>query len=71
MGAAAIRAFIESWLGAYEEWKSDWEETRDLGNGVVFGVNRQDGRLAGSPGSVRERYGLTFTFDGAGLIRGS
>jgi SnoaL-like domain len=65
VGAAAIRRFAEDWLASYEEWESDWEEAQDLGNRVVFGVNRQDGRLAGSEGRVQERYALTFTFDAA------
>jgi len=67
-GAAAIRSFAEDWDAAYDEWETEWEEVQDLGNGVVFGVNRQDGRLAGSKGTVRERYGLTLTFNAAGLI---
>src|SRR5271168_195589 len=67
-GVAAIRSFVEDWVGAYEEWESEWEEVQHLGNGVVFGVNRQDARLTGSKGKVRERYGLTLTFNAASLI---
>jgi ketosteroid isomerase-like protein len=67
-GAAAIRSFAEDWAAAYDEWEAEWEEVQDLGNGVVFGVNRQDARLAGSKSKVRERYGLTLTFNAAGLI---
>ena len=55
-GAAAIRSFAEDWAAAYDEWEAEWEEVQDLGNGVVFGVNRQDARLAGSePDRVRRR----------------
>ncbi len=67
-GAAAIRKFGQDWGAAYDEWEAEWEELQDLGNRVVFGVHRQDGRLAGSKGRVQERYGLTLTFNAAGLI---
>jgi len=67
-GAAAIRAFLEDWLAAYEEWDNQWEEVVALDNRIVFTVNRQDGRLAGGMGKVQERYALTFTFGTAGLI---
>jgi ketosteroid isomerase-like protein len=67
-GPAAIRAFLEDWLIAYEQSENRWEEIEDLGDGVVFTVNRQDGRPAGSKGRVQERYALTFRFGGAGLI---
>jgi len=44
-GRAAIRGFIEDWLGTYEQhdWKAD--EVRDVGNGVVFVVVCQRARL--------------------------
>jgi ketosteroid isomerase-like protein len=69
-GPAAIRAFLEDWIAAYEEWDNQWEEVRALGNGIVFSVNRQDGRLAGGEGKVQERYALTVRFGSAGLIDG-
>jgi ketosteroid isomerase-like protein len=54
-GPAAIRGFLEEWWGAFEELRYELEEVRDLGNGVVFAVVRQDGRPAGSTGYVRAR----------------
>src|SRR6266849_2113967 len=56
-GRAAIRSFLEDWFGAYEEWEIGLEEVRDLGNGVVFAVVVQNGRLVGSKGHVRQREG--------------
>ena len=37
-GRAAIRGFMEDWLGSYEEWEREAEELLDLGNGVAFAV---------------------------------
>jgi len=37
---AAIRGFLEDWLGAYEEYEIEAEEILDLGNGVVLFVIR-------------------------------
>jgi limonene-1,2-epoxide hydrolase len=68
-GPAAIRAFLEDWLVGYDHWDNEWQEIQDLGDGVVFTVNRQDGRPAGSKGRVQERYALTFTLGAAGLIQ--
>jgi len=51
-GVAAIRGFLEDWLGAYEEFKVEPQELLDLGSGVVFCVARQKARLAGSTGLV-------------------
>ena len=52
-GVAAIRGFIEDWLANYEEFAVALEEVRDLGNGVTFGVFRQQGRLVGSSGHLQ------------------
>ncbi|HEX5225401.1 MAG TPA: nuclear transport factor 2 family protein [Solirubrobacteraceae bacterium] len=57
VGHAAIRGFIEEWLGAYEELEYRLEEARDLGNEVVFTVVVQSGRPAGSAGHVQQREG--------------
>ena len=51
-GAAAIRSFLEDWLGSYEKYEDDQEEGLDLGNGVVFVVSRLDARPVGSAGRM-------------------
>jgi len=56
-GRAAIRRFIEDWFDAFEELHFEFEEISDLGNGVVFGVLIQEGRLVGSASHVRQREG--------------
>ena len=52
---AAIRGFLEDWLGAYEEFEMEPEEILDLGSGVVFVVTRLTGRPVGSRGSALMR----------------
>jgi|SRR3981081_853387 ketosteroid isomerase-like protein len=54
-GRAAIRRFFEDWFDSYEEWAMEIETIFDLGSGVVYGVNDQQARLAGSSGTVRFR----------------
>src|ERR1700730_9077135 len=51
-GRAAIREFFEDWFDAYEEWAMETETVVDLGDGVVYGVQEQKGRVAGSSGAV-------------------
>jgi ketosteroid isomerase-like protein len=61
-GVAAIRGFIEDWLANYEEFAVTLEEVRDLGNGVTFGVFRQQGRLVGSSGHVQLRHAAVYVW---------
>jgi ketosteroid isomerase-like protein len=48
-GSAAIRAFAEDWLGAWEEFELAVEEFLDLGNGVVLATVFQHARLTWQP----------------------
>ena len=57
-GHAAIRAFFEEWVGAYDDFQFEFEEVHDLGNGVAFAVAVQNARLAGSTGLVQARYAV-------------
>jgi ketosteroid isomerase-like protein len=59
-GHDQVRQMWEEWSGAYEEWDIDIDLVDDLGNGVVFVVNHQQGRLAGSSGHVRARGAFLF-----------
>jgi ketosteroid isomerase-like protein len=59
-GRAAIRRFIEDWFDAFEEVHFEFEEVSDLGNGVVFGVLIQEGRLVGSAAHVGQREGWVY-----------
>jgi SnoaL-like domain len=57
-GVAAVRGFLEDWLGNYEDFGVTLEEVRDLGNGVTFSVILQHGRLVGSSGHVQLRNAM-------------
>jgi ketosteroid isomerase-like protein len=59
-GRGAIRGFAEDWFGGYEELKPELEEVSHLGNGVVFAVVIQEGRLVGSAGHIRQREGWIY-----------
>jgi ketosteroid isomerase-like protein len=59
-GHVAIRSLWQEWFGAYEEYETELEQCRDLGNGVVLAVVRQDARPAGSTGRVRQRPVFVF-----------
>jgi ketosteroid isomerase-like protein len=60
-GAAAVRAFMEDWLGAYDEFELEVEELDDLGNGVLFQVAVQRGMPRGSMARLEVRYGSVST----------
>jgi ketosteroid isomerase-like protein len=68
-GRDAIRAFLEEWLGAYEEYEQEVEDLRDLGNGVTFAVFLQRGRPAGSNKWVEFRDARVFCWADGLLAR--
>jgi hypothetical protein len=68
-GRAAVRRYLEEWIGSYEEqvlgeWKGE-----DLGNGVVFAVVRFDARPHGSDATVRERWAFTVEWAAGVIVR--
>jgi ketosteroid isomerase-like protein len=54
-GRETIRRHFEDWRAPYEEYETDLEECRDIGNGVVFAVARQTGRARDSAGRIQQR----------------
>jgi ketosteroid isomerase-like protein len=68
-GRAAIRGFAEDWLGSYEDFEIELQEVLDLGNGVVFVVNRLKGRLAGSTGDTQLRQAWVQVWVDAMMVR--
>ena len=66
-GLPAIRRFVEDWIGNYDEYHQELVEGQDLGNDVVFALNRQDARLAGTTSRVQELWSFTVTWR-AGMI---
>jgi ketosteroid isomerase-like protein len=68
-GLAAIRAFFEDWMRAYEEYEMKLEETLLLGNEVVLAVAMQKGRPAGGSGEVRLRYASVSVWENGLIVR--
>ena len=68
-GVAAIRDFLQDWIGAFEELEIDVEELLDVGNGVVFVVLIQQGRPVGSMGDVRYRFAWVSTWADGFVVR--
>jgi ketosteroid isomerase-like protein len=54
-GRETIRRHFEDWRAPYEEYETDLEECRDIGNGVVFAVARQTGRAPHGAGHIQQR----------------
>ncbi len=68
-GLAAIRAFFEDWIGAFEEFEMKAEEIVDLGNGLTFTVARQIARSAGSSTYLRLRHGAVAEWANGVIVR--
>jgi ketosteroid isomerase-like protein len=70
-GAAAIRAFIEDYFGAFDELAYELEDAADFGGGVTFAVVAQHARPVGSPAPVRMREGYIVVWEEGMIVRGS
>jgi hypothetical protein len=68
-GPAAIQAFFEDWIGAFDGYAVEIEELLDLGNGVVFTVGRQRGRPRGSRSSLELQHAAVFVWAGEVAVR--
>jgi len=68
-GRTAIRGFWGDMTVAYEEFEFQLQEILDLGNGVIFGVERASGRLVGSTGRVEERYAIVAVWEQGLIVR--
>ena len=68
-GVAAIRGFIEDWIGSYDQLAFEVQDIVDLGAGVVLAVNRLRGRLAGGSGEVRLRGGWIYEWADSRIVR--
>jgi ketosteroid isomerase-like protein len=68
-GLAAIRAFFNDWIGAFEEFEMKVEELVDLGNGVVFGVAHQKAVSAGSSNPLRLRHASVSVWEDGVAVR--
>lgn len=68
-GLAAIRGYLEEWIGFYEDQEfREWEGS-DLGGGVVFIVALLDARPPGSQARVQERWAFTIVWEAGRIVR--
>ena len=70
-GRTAIRGFWEDMTVAYEDFEWWSEGILDLGNGVVFNVDRASGRPVGSTGRVELRIAIVAVWEGSLVVRGT
>ena len=70
-GVTAIRGFLDDWFASYEEYVIEPKEILGLGNGVVFAITQQNGRLAASAldTMVREVWAYRFLWLDGMLVR--
>lgn len=68
-GPAAIRRFIEGWIGSFDAYQVVVEEMLDLGNGVVLAVATQYGHSAHVRGELRRRYAPVFIWADSVVVR--
>jgi ketosteroid isomerase-like protein len=61
-GTAAIRGFLENWIGSFDEYRVEVEEMLGLDNGVVLVIATQYAHSAGSRGQLRLRYAPVFVW---------
>lgn len=62
-GREELNAIVSRWLGAFDEWREEIDEIRDLGNQVLV-VATQRGRGKGSGVEVETRYALLYQVEG-------
>lgn len=58
-GRAAIRSYLEDWIGSYARQEYVSWEGEQLDDGVVFVVGVMSAQLAGSDARVQERWAFT------------
>jgi ketosteroid isomerase-like protein len=67
-GLTAIRSFWEDMFVAYEEFALQPQETIDLGNGVIFVVDRTSTRL-GSTARFETCYAIVSVWEEGSIVR--
>ena len=67
-GRDAVYAMVARWLGAWDEWREEIEEMRDLDSHVLV-VSKQRGRAKGSGIEVETRYAVLYEIHGDKITR--
>jgi ketosteroid isomerase-like protein len=66
-GRDALYAMVARWVGAWEEWREEIEEIRELGSQVLV-VTVQHGRSKESDLDVATRYAVLYEIQGNQII---
>jgi ketosteroid isomerase-like protein len=67
-GRAAIRGFLDDWLGSFAELRMEGEEYVVRDDGVVLAVVNQEGRPVGVEGQVHQQEGWAICWSADSLI---
>jgi ketosteroid isomerase-like protein len=67
-GRDKVYAMVARWLGAWDEWREEIEEIRDLGTQVLL-ASTQHGRAKGSGIEVETRYAVLYEIHGDKITR--
>ena len=62
-GPEHVNAVVASWVGAWDEWREEIEEMRDVGSRVLV-LSVQRGRGKGSGVEVEARYAMLYDVHG-------
>jgi ketosteroid isomerase-like protein len=67
-GRDAVATMVARWVGAWDDWREEIEEMRDVGRHVVV-VSTQGGRAKGSGIEVETRYAVLYEIRGDTITR--
>ncbi|MGH2993752.1 MAG: nuclear transport factor 2 family protein [Solirubrobacterales bacterium] len=67
-GRDAVYAMVARWVGAWDEWREEIEEIRDLGSQVLV-ASKQHGRAKGSGIEVETHYAVLYEIRGDKITR--
>jgi ketosteroid isomerase-like protein len=67
-GRDAVYAMVARWVGAWDEWREEIEEIRDLGSQVLV-ISKQRGRAKGSGIEVATHYAVLYEIRGDKITR--
>ncbi len=68
-GRTEIGLFWQDWARIFDQFDFEFEETVDLGRGVLFVAIRLSGRPPGATGTVQTRQGWTYVWAGEAATR--
>ena len=67
-GRDAVATMVARWVGAWDDWREELEEIRDLGSRVLV-CSTQHGRSKGTGIEVETRYVVLYEVHGGKIIR--